>query len=164
MDRRTEDTFRTEMFSCASGSGEFMTTLYNNENSVIQFKINLKSKMAVMASNWPKHFRFLLKNCCMWSQETCRKCFSVGLRKRCCLFKSIRNPAWLPQLLIGWDIFTFFQNYFIWIDQNCHRCSSRGSEEVLLLFLRKLELSFFVQLNSGNEIYNDIAEISCFSP
>ena len=41
MDRRTEDTFRTEMFSCASGSGEFMTTLYNNENSVIQFKILL---------------------------------------------------------------------------------------------------------------------------
>ena len=37
--------------------------------------------------------------------------------------------------LIDRDIFYFiFQNYFIWSHQTFHRCSSEGSEEVLLLF------------------------------
>ena len=36
---------------------------------------------------------------------------------------------------IGWDVFYFvFQNYFIWSHQTFHRCSCKGSEEVLLVF------------------------------
>ena len=101
--------------------------LYESLRSVVSFWCHFKSKMANMATDWPRHFRLLLQNCCMWNQQTCQKCSSRGLEKYC-LFRAIRNPTWLPQLLI-------LMFCFIWIHQNYHRYSSRGFEEVLLIFV-----------------------------
>ena len=77
------------------------------------------SKMAVMDSDWLRHFRLLLKNHCMGDHQTFHKCLSSGPEEVLLLFVAIGNPDWLrwllpPWTLIGWDIFDFFSRTIAW--------------------------------------------------
>ena len=78
--------------------------------------------MDVLASDWTRYLH-LPQDYYMWSHQACQKCSPE--------FKSnLAAPAsdWLRYS----DCFP--QNYLIWSCQTCHKWSSRGSEEVLLLF------------------------------
>ena len=73
------------------------------------------SKMAVMDSDWLRHFRLLLKKHCMDDHQTLQKCLSSGPEEVLLLFVAIGNPRWPPWSLIGWDIFDLFSRTSAWM-------------------------------------------------
>ena len=73
---------------------------------VCVFQADRKNKMAALASDWLKHFRFLLWN--RWTEfyQTWQEARSQRLLLRLC-FRPIWKTRWPPWPLIGWDIFDF---------------------------------------------------------
>ena len=75
---------------------------------VCVFRADRKNKMAVLASDWLRHFRLLLWN--RWTElnETWQEARSqCPLPSLCFSGRSKKKTRWPPLSLIGWDIFDF---------------------------------------------------------
>ena len=68
-----------------------------------------RKKMAVRASDWLRHLRLLLWNNWTNFNKTWQEARSQHhVPSLLCFFGPIWKTRWLPQPLIGWDIFDFF--------------------------------------------------------
>ena len=76
---------------------------------VCVFRVNLKNKMAALASDWLRHFRLLLWN--RWTPERnstkLDRKQDLNVLYQVLFFRPIGKTRWLPWPLIGWDIFNF---------------------------------------------------------
>ena len=111
--------------------------------------------MAALDSDWLRHFRLLLKNHCMDDHQTFHKCLSLSWRSVVVIWNPRMDSDWLRhfRLLLAitgnprWkskmatmdsDWLRHFRlllkNHCMDDHQTCHKCSTIGPEEVLLLF------------------------------
>ena len=74
---------------------------------VCVFRADPKNKMAVLASDWLRHFRLLLWNCLMEFNETWQEARSQHPLRSLCFWGRSEKKRWLPWPLIGWNIFDF---------------------------------------------------------
>ena len=75
---------------------------------VCVFQADWKNKMTAPASDWPRHFRFLLWNCWTEFNKTWREARSQRTLPSLCFLGRSEKTRWLPWPLIGLDIFDFF--------------------------------------------------------
>ena len=102
-----------DIFDFSSETAERKSTKLDRKqdlNALYQFcvfRADPKNKMAVLASDWLRHFRLLLWN--RWTEfnEIDKKQDLNALYQVCVSFWLIRKTKWLPWPLIGWDIFDF---------------------------------------------------------
>ena len=78
------------------------------------FRAYRKNKMAALASDWLRHFRFLLWN--RWTEfnEIWQEARSQRPLPSLCFFGPIGKTRWPPWPLIGWDIFDFSSETAEW--------------------------------------------------
>ena len=74
---------------------------------VCVFRADRKNKMAILASDWLRHFRLLLWNRWMEFNDTWQEARSQRPLPSLCFFGLIGKTRWLPWPLIGWDILDF---------------------------------------------------------
>ena len=74
---------------------------------VCVFRADRKNKMAVLASDWLRHFRLLLWN--RWTEfnDTWQEARSQRPLPSLCFLGRLEKPRWPPWPLISWDIFDF---------------------------------------------------------
>jgi len=86
------------------------TFLLGYSSSVVTLYMDLKSKIATLASDRLTHFQ----EWCRYLLQTWHRCFLWVSIQVLLLFMWIQNPIWPLWSLIGWHVFNFFSRVADW--------------------------------------------------
>ena len=100
------DTFSTSPLKLLNVIERNMTgsKISTSSTKFVFFELIRKNKMIALASDWLRHFRLLLWNHWMELNETLQEARDLNFLYQVWVFEKTR---WLPQPLIGWNIFDF---------------------------------------------------------
>ena len=106
-------------------------------SQVCAFRADHKSKIAALTSNWLRHFRVFLWNCC-WNSMKLERNQDQGVPYKVCIFRTdektrmavlasdwlIHFPLLLTRLIRKQDLKVLCQVYFLWADRKKPRWPS----------------------------------------
>ena len=128
------ETFSTSSQEPLHGRSPNQKCLSSCWRSVVTFRCDRKSKMAALDSDWLR--QWLLSRTIAWTITKLSRNVCLVVLKKCCYFslqseiQDGRHGLWLAETFS-----TSSQEPCMDDHQTCHKCSSSGPEEVLLLFV-----------------------------
>ena len=119
--------------TCSTIYANLVQMFYTRSRTrVITFRSHVKSKMAILASDWLRHFQFPLQNYLMDCVQTWHRCSTQGPTQVLLLFRAMKNPTLASDWLRHFQL--FLKNYCIDCVQTWYSSSTLSPTQVLLLY------------------------------